>query len=114
MTDGFQAHADAVASYMESLGAACPKLSWAGQSIRCVPSGARSSSGNSPGGFALGEGCAVQALAGDFDKGVLPENTQNVTYPEGDTGRQYRIAATRLETGGKLVRLELESASEAL
>ncbi len=78
-----------------------------------MPSGASSSSANSPGGFSLAADCRLVALAADFADGVLPDSTQAVNYP-GEDGDAYKIVSRSITAGGKLITLVLEHSAQGL
>jgi len=117
MTDYFSAHADALESLMDSLGADCPTMFWSNQEIRAMPSGAGASSTNSPGGFSLSADATLVCLVSDFAGEVPPDSSQQIVYPgmnEGRDGDIYKIVSRKISAGGKLISLVLESSAQGL
>ena len=112
MRDYYSVHSDSLADLMVSLGDVCPQMFWSEQTIRAMPSGAGRSSANSPGGFSLSADCTLVALVADFSDGVLPDSTQTLTYPV--DGDEYKIVSRKIEPGGRIVKLTLESVAQGL
>lgn len=108
----FQVHADALGDLMKMLGDFCPVIGWNNSTYRAIPSGSRTASDNSAGGYSLDASLTLTFLVEDFGTDSFPDSTEIITYPAGV--KEYKIVSVTVMAGQKTGRMALEDSNQAL